>query len=110
MRRNGFEDTSVISCPVKESAESSRLFWMWYAESDKPLVFMESDAHLGVGTSLSLADYQNWKQHPVSIPNNADDNFCKQSVPLKPLTDMPAGCYGCHGGNPSTKKFMGLFQ
>lgn len=102
MTAKGLQNTLVIGCPVKGDYPGGvRTFWMWYSAKGTPYSFMESEAELGIGTSLALADYYDWSQGNTKLVESDDENFCEKKIPIHQTNNMPAGCYGCHGGQPS---------
>ncbi|MEQ8860855.1 MAG: hypothetical protein RIC56_19595 [Pseudomonadales bacterium] len=69
-----FDDQLVIQCPL----EDERVFWMWYTPAGHPIVFMETGAPVGEGTSLALADYIGYEA-PTVVPSGTFDvpNSCE---------------------------------
>lgn len=59
------EKTTVFTCPIEEG----RVFWIWYTDKGKPIVFFETAPPVSEGTSLSLADYYDWQPNVSIDPN-----------------------------------------
>ena len=90
--------------PLKATSSGGQIgntmFWMWYtiAEPPRPVVFLQSEPDVTIGTGLSLADYVYWKPQPVP-----DDIFTRPTsctLPPDSAPTPPPACLKCH--NPST--------
>jgi hypothetical protein len=97
-------DTQLIGCPLPlvattpDEQEGNTLFWMWYTLEypPRPIVFLQAQADITVGTGLSLADYVYWKPQKIR-----DDIFtlpqaesCVFPPPEAPTA--PRSCLECH--------------
>jgi hypothetical protein len=99
---NQYPEQRVIECGL----ESDRVFWMWYTPAGVPIVFMETAAPVGEGTSLALADYfqfirgAGWGS--FKLPANCPSQ--PPPIPPKPLrvfhhgelSGSDAACHRCH--------------
>ncbi len=101
-------NTEIIGCPLPltpsptQPQTGNTLFWMWYTISDpqQPVVFLQTQPNVTIGTGLSLADYAHWQPRPVSddIFTRPSDASCPQ-VPPSEGNPPPPACMGCHNAS-----------
>lgn len=85
------ETTKVLWCPTDLSAD--QVFWTWYSETGRPVVFMQTNSSPTDGTGLNLADYYEW-QPGSTAPRGTFDlpAFCEGKEP----EPVPQACHNCH--------------
>lgn len=95
--------TQLIGCPLPlvpmnpGEQQGNTLFWMWYtvAYPPQPIVFLQTQPDVTIGTGLSLADYVYWNPQPVP-----DEIFTLPTppcfVPLPEAPTPPPACLKCH--------------
>jgi hypothetical protein len=101
-RRN----TEIIGCPLPLRATQSgqqvgnTMFWMWYtiAHPQVPVVFLQSEPDVTIGTGLSLADYVYWNAQ--SVPDDIFTRPTSCTLPPASAPTPPPACLRCH--NTST--------
>ncbi len=99
-------NTQIIGCPLPltesptQPQTGNTIFWMWYtiANPPQPVVFMQTQPNVTIGTGLSLADYMHWQPQSVSdeIFTRPSDASCPPVPPSKSNPPPPPACMGCH--------------
>jgi len=88
--------TQVLSCDM----EPPSVFWTWYTDAMKPVVFYQTESAPDVGTGLALADYYDW-QPGAAIPSGTFA-LPSQCIGAKrpPIPPLSTDCFTCHLGKP----------
>ena len=103
--------TQIIGCPLPLTSKNpdveqvgNTLFWMWYTVEypPRPIVFMQTEPDITVGTGLSLADYMFWRPQPVP-----DEVFTLPEppcfIPPPEAPTAPPACFKCHLPSTNTE-------
>ena len=103
--------TQLIGCPLPLVAtnlheqQGNTMFWMWYTDEDppEPIVFLQTEPDVTIGTGLSHAEYAYWNPQPV-----ADEVFTLPEGPCAiPPADAPTpppACLKCHITSTNTEE------
>lgn len=88
---------SVLFPPALPNYPDSTYLWTWYSPTNltgttsRPVTFMQSQSGVGVGTSLALADYFDFKEFDTQVPAcNFDVPPCDFTVAAKPVKGTPS--------------------
>jgi hypothetical protein len=85
--------TKILWC--KTDLEAKQVFWTWYSDTGKPVVFMQTNSSPVAGTGLNLADYHEWGPGSVAPAGTFDLPQACQGQP-KPPNAFPKACNDCH--------------
>lgn len=85
------ETTKILWCPTDLSA--NQVFWTWYSETGRPVVFMQTNSSPTDGTGLNLADYYGWLPGSTAPSGTFDlPPACAGREPIQ----VPRACHNCH--------------
>lgn len=99
--------TKILWC--KTDLAARQVFWTWYSDQGRPVVFMQSNSSPTAGTGLNLADYYEWGPGSVAPPGSFDLPPACQAARKVPDA-FPKACNDCHlplnarGGAPAAAK------
>jgi hypothetical protein len=83
--------TKILWC--KTDLAQQQVFWTWYSDAGRPVVFMQSNSSPTAGTGLNLADYHEWGPGSAAPAGTFDlPAVCKG----QPKVAYPAPCNDCH--------------
>jgi hypothetical protein len=85
--------TKILWCPT--DLQLKQVFWTWYSDTGKPVVFMQSNSSPTAGTGLNLADYHEWGPGSVAPAGTFDLPKACQGKPKIPNA-FPKACNNCH--------------
>lgn len=85
------ERTKILWCPTDLSA--NQVFWTWYSQRGRPVVFMQTNSSPTAGTGLNLADYYGWAPGSTAPHDTFDlPAACDGKEPIQ----VPKACHNCH--------------
>ena len=85
--------TKILWCPTDLALR--QVFWTWYTDEGRPVVFMQSNSSPTAGTGLNLADYYEWGPGSVAPAGTFDLPQACQGQPKQPNA-FPTACNNCH--------------
>jgi len=85
--------TKILWCPTDLALR--QVFWTWYSDAGRPVVFMQSNSSPTAGTGLNLADYYEWGPGSVAPAGTFDLPQACQGQPKQPNA-FPTACNNCH--------------
>jgi hypothetical protein len=85
--------TKILWC--KTDLQLKQVFWTWYSDTGRPIVFMQTNSSPTAGTGLNLADYHEWGPGSVAPAGTFDLPKACEGQKKQPGA-FPTQCNDCH--------------